>query len=91
MTFQHYENLFREKAEQAGYSEENIQKCLYYANPLIERGIPVIYNTSNLSALVGYNKLYLKKAALYTNSFYRKFSIKKRNGKKRELKELFLV
>jgi hypothetical protein len=43
--------------------------------------VPVIYNTSHLSVLVGY-KEYLKKAALHTKYFYRDFEVVKRNGKK---------
>jgi len=87
MTFEFYEKNFRIKAYKAGYSEDDIQKCLAYAKPLIENRLPVIYNTANLSALVGYNKYYLKKAALFTKSFYRKFTIKKKTGKLRYLNE----
>ncbi|MEJ7822055.1 MAG: reverse transcriptase family protein [Chitinophagaceae bacterium] len=87
MNFNSFEEKFRDKASKAGYSEENIQKCLNYAKPLIKTNLPVIFNTSNLSALVGYKKNYIKKAALFTDSFYRRFVIKKRNGKPRYLKE----
>lgn len=87
MTFSQYSKNFRVKAINAGYSEENIQKCLTYAKPLIESGFPVIYNTTNFSRLVGYNKVYLKKAVLHTKYFYRKFDIKKKTGGKREIKE----
>jgi RNA-directed DNA polymerase len=87
MTFKQYETLFREKAALSGYSEDNIVKCLKYAKPLIEADLPVIYNTANLAAFVGYKKNYIKKAALFTSYFYRDFSIKKKNGKLRHLKE----
>lgn len=87
MTFEYYELNFRKKALLSGYSEENIQKCLKYAKPLIEQELPVIYNTANLAALVGYKKNYLKKAALFTTYFYREFSIKKYKGGVRILKE----
>src|ERR1051325_5531974 len=87
MTFNYFEEKFREKAIQAGYSEENTQRCLTYAKPLIEQNLPVIFNTSNLSALVGYKKNYIKKAVLYPNYFYRSFTIKKKNGTLRYLKE----
>jgi RNA-directed DNA polymerase len=87
MTFEQYENAFRIKAKTSSFSEENIVLCLNYAKPLIENDLPVIYNTTNLSALVGYKIGYLKKAATYTNHFYRKFEIKKKNGKLRSLKE----
>jgi RNA-directed DNA polymerase len=87
MDFSQFETIFRYKARVSGYSEENIVSCLNYARPLIEKNFPVIFNTSNLAALVGYKTLYLKRAALHTNYFYRSFTIKKSNGKARILKE----
>jgi RNA-directed DNA polymerase len=87
MSFSRYATLFKEKAIKAGYSEDNIQKCLAYAEPLFEKNLPVIYNTTNLSALLGYNKTYLKKAALYTDFYYRSFNIRKKNGRFRNIKE----
>lgn len=87
MDFLQYEQRFRELAVQSGYSEDNIQKCLNYAHPLIEKSLPVIYNTQNLSALVGYKKNFIKKAALYTSYFYRSFDVRKKNGGVRHLKE----
>ncbi|PZR25891.1 MAG: reverse transcriptase [Citrobacter freundii] len=87
MSFIVYEKLFTAKAVKAGFSQDNIQKCLAYAKPLIDKGLPVIYNTANLCALVGYNKNYLKRAALHTQFFYRKFFIRKRNGKARLIVE----
>ena len=82
MPFSQYETNFRKKAKNAGYSEENIQKCLKYAKPLNDRGLPVIYNSANLSALVGYNKKYLKRVAQFTPYFYRTFRVLKANKKK---------
>lgn len=87
MDYRTYENQFRKKAVDAGYSEENIQKCLEYAKKLLDQGYPVIYNSANLSALVGYKRSYIKRAIYFTNYFYRSFSIKKKNGKTRLLKE----
>ncbi len=87
MKFLEYEKNFRKKANDAGFSEDNIIKCLKYAKPLIDKGLPVIYNTANLSAFVGYKKSYIKRAVQYTGYFYRKFQIKKKNGKSREIRE----
>lgn len=88
MTFSQYTSEFKEKAKNAGFSAENIERCLEYAGPLHAKKIPIIFNTTNLSALVGYNKTYLKKAALYTEYFYRSFEIKKKGkGKTRTIKE----
>lgn len=85
MNFNQYSQSFRKKAVKATFSEEEVQRCLAYAKPLIERKLPVIY--THLAALVGYRKAYLKKAVLYTDYFYRKFSIPKRNGKPRQIAE----
>jgi RNA-directed DNA polymerase len=87
MDYKKYQELFRKKAIDAGYSEDNIIKCLSYAEKLISRKLPVIYNSSHLAALVGYKRSYIKRAIYHTKYFYRTFSIKKKNGKKREISE----
>ena len=87
MTYIDYEPRFRRKAQIAGFSEEQIIKCLTYAKPLLDQNLPVIYNTSNLSALVGYKTTYLKRAVAFTPYFYRKFSIRKKNGSTRQINE----
>ena len=87
MTFEQYKEAFQKAASNSGYSEDNIQRCLDYAEPLFGKNIPVIYNTTHLSSLVGYKKEYIKRAVFYTNSFYTDYEIKKRNGKKRTISE----
>jgi len=87
MNFEQYKNKFVIKAENSGFSFDNIEKCLNYSQPLIESGLPVIYNTSHLASHVGYSKKYLKRAALFTSHFYRYFTIKKKSGGKRALSE----
>jgi|SRR5690554_3306028 len=82
-----YSKEFREKAIGNGFSSDEIQKCLIYAIPILEKNLPVIYNTSHLSSLVGYNKKYLKRASGYSRFFYKEHIIKKRNGKTRTLNE----
>lgn len=87
MTFEQYKKDFTREAIQSGYSEQNITDCLNYAETLFEYNVPVIYNTSHLSGLVGYRKSYLKRAVLHNSYFYREFEILKRNGKKRTISE----
>jgi len=87
MTFEEYKPLFEIEASNAGYSEQNLQRCLNYAEKLLDHNLPVIYNTSHLASLVGYKKEYLKRAAVYTNYYYRDFFITKKNGKLREISE----
>ncbi len=87
MNVSQYEKLFRSKASRLGFSEDEVVSCLEYAFPLIKQKLPVIYNTANLAALVGYRTTYLKRAAKYTAYYYRVFTIKKSNGKMRSLAE----
>lgn len=87
MTFEQYKKLFVREAEQQGYSEVNITKCLNYSEKLFQNKVPVIYNISHLSGLVGYRENYLKRAVLHTSFFYRNFYIPKRNGDKRRISE----
>lgn len=87
MKFEQYKQEFETKASNSGYTAENIERCLNYAKPLIDKGFPVIFNTSHLSVLVGYRKDYIKRAVVYTPYFYRDFEIKKKNGKMRKISE----
>ncbi|UBM61323.1 reverse transcriptase family protein [Candidatus Sulfidibacterium hydrothermale] len=87
MNFEQYKVIFEKEASNSGYSETNIRRCLTYAEILFANKVPVIYNTSHLSVLVGYNKRYLKRAVVYTPYFYRDFQIKKKNGKFRKISE----
>lgn len=87
MTFNQYKRDFTAEALKSGYSRQNIDRCLTYAGNLFSNNVPVIYNTSHLSGLVGYKKSYLKKAALFTSYFYRDFEILKKNGGKRKISE----
>lgn len=87
MKFEQYKIAFEKEASNSGYTIQNINKCLTYAENLYKNNVPVIYNTSHLASLVGYNKNYLKKAVIYTPRFYRDFKILKKNGKKRAISE----
>lgn len=87
MDYSKYEQLFRKKALDAGYSEDNILRCLSYAEKLLSRKLPIIYNSSHLAALVGYKRSYIKRAIHHSTYFYRTYYIKKKNGKKREISE----
>jgi RNA-directed DNA polymerase len=87
MEFAHYKDAFIKEAHKTGFSLTNIQRCLDYSEVLFSHQVPVIYNPSHLSALVGYKKEYLKKASLFPNYFYRDFKVAKKNGGKRMISE----
>lgn len=87
MDFTKYKDDFTAEASKKGLSRNNIQRCLDYAEVLLSNNVPVIYNPSHLSEILGYKKEYLKKAALHTSYFYRDFEITKKNGKKRPISE----
>jgi RNA-directed DNA polymerase len=86
-TQQLYVERFTQKALENGFSSDYINKCLSYANPLLENNLPVVYNVNHLSGLVGYNVSYIKRAVKFQKYFYREFEIEKLNGKKRTLYE----
>jgi RNA-directed DNA polymerase len=87
MDFAQYKESFTKEALKTGYSQHNIQRCLDYAQVLFSHNLPVIYNPTHLSTLVGYEKKYIKRASLYARNFYRDFEITKKNGSKRLISE----
>lgn len=87
MDFSQYKIDFTSEALKKGLTNRNIRHCLNYAEVLNSQELPIIYNISHLSELVGYQKKYLKKASLHPSYFYRDFEILKNNGKKRPISE----
>lgn len=87
MNIDEYKISFTKEAENNGFSASLINECLNYASFLINANLPVIYNTTHLSALVGYKKKYIKKAITYTTYYYRDFSIRKKSGTLRHISE----
>ena len=87
MDFKTYNIEFTTKASLHGYSKENIDKCLNYVQPLLERKLPIIYNTTHFCALVGYKRRYINRAVIYTSYFYRDFEIPKKNNTVRKISE----
>jgi RNA-directed DNA polymerase len=88
-SFEKYSKEFEKKAIDAGFSQVEINQCLEYAKPIILQGLPIVYNTSHFSVLVGYNQNYLRRAVRTdsTDYFYRTFNVKKVNGGVRTIKE----
>lgn len=85
-----YKSEFTLKALNSGYSNENINKCLDYAEPIIKNYLPVIYNLTHLSNLTGYKRGYIIQAAVvskYSEAYYKYYEIRKKNGGKRIIQE----
>lgn len=89
ISFKKYSEEFTAKALNAGYSDDDINRCLLYGEPILRKRLPIIYNSSHFSALVGYNQKYIKRVVRTdsTKWFYRKFDIKKENGGFRTIQE----
>lgn len=87
MNFHEYTELFKKKAEEKGLTFEYIDNCLKYAEPLAKKSIPIIYDQKHLSLLLGIDLIYLYGVSNSSKCYYRKFEIKKRNGKKRIIHE----
>lgn len=87
MKFEQYKIAFSEKAFSNGYSSENIDKCLKYAETLLNKDLPIVYDISHFASLVGYKRDYIERAIVFTNQFYRKFYIPKTNGELRRISE----
>lgn len=82
-----YSASFFEEALDVGLTANEIEICLAYAQPIFERGLPVIYDNDHLSNLVGYKIKYIQRAAKAPVNFYRNFTISKRSGKPRTISE----
>lgn len=85
--FDVYEKEFTKKALLNGFSSDSIQKCLAYSKFLLDNNLPVIYDLTHFSSLVGYNTKYIRRSIISTKYFYRYFEIEKKNGKKRKIAE----
>lgn len=81
------ESHSKKKAFAADKTKEYVINNLAYAESLVTRGLPVIFDVKHLSLLVGIRAEYLYKVSNDSRLFYRKFYIKKRNGSKRLIHE----
>jgi RNA-directed DNA polymerase len=89
-SFNTYKEDFREEAQNVGFSEENILKCLTYSEVLWENNVPIIYNLTHLSKLTGFKKNYISQAAVvskHSDAYYRYYKIPKKNGGIRKIQE----
>lgn len=87
MKWETYKQNFQEAASNAGFTIEEINRCLDYAFKLFEKKLPVIYDQQHLSHLVGYHYEYLITASNSPHLFYRTFAIPKKSGGERRISE----
>lgn len=82
-----YERKFLAEAKKEGVPVEEVKEWLKYGKYLFDRQLPIIYDQSHFSALLGINNEYLHRISNAPEFFYRAFFIEKRNGKKRRIDE----
>lgn len=87
MTWQEYQNNFKNKAKQKGLDDDEISVCLTYAKRLFDQGLPIIFDQQHLSLLVGYKYSFLLNVSNASNKFYRIFEISKKNNGTRAISE----
>jgi RNA-directed DNA polymerase len=87
MKWEKYKIELIEEAKKVGNTEKTIGKLLIYAKKLFDKGLPIIFDATHLSLLVGYDVDYLVSAAARPDKFYRVFLINKRNGQPRTISE----
>lgn len=87
MIWKEYEDNFRKAALSAGHDDTYIKKNLEKAYLLHSRDLPIIYDQTHFSYLVGYHLDYLLKVSNSPKKFYRYFQIPKKNGNYRSIAE----
>jgi RNA-directed DNA polymerase len=87
MNWSKYEAHFREAAREAGYGDDYVISCLSYAQPLFDKGVPIIFDQEHLAHYVGYSVDYLRRASNSPPNFYREFTIPKKSGGYRKIAE----
>ena len=76
-----YESKFRALAERQNMSKSKINEHLRYAKNLHDKNLPVIFDHTHLSLLMGIDNEYLHRISNAPKLFYRTFYIKKKKWK----------
>jgi RNA-directed DNA polymerase len=87
MTWEEYATHFARRAKSGGHNEDYVERCLAYAQPIFQRGFPVIYSLDHLAHLAGFGSDYIRYVAYQPERFYRVFEIAKRAGGQRQICE----
>ena len=86
-TWNDYKKRFKESALASGYSDDEVSEYLIYAKNLHQKRLPIIYDQTHLSLLVGYDVQYLRRITNAQYLFYRTFKIPKKSGGERTIEE----
>ena len=87
--FKYYRKEFSVIAEEKGYTENEIEEMLQYAESLNNQDLPIIFDQYHFSRLVGYDYAYLLGVVNSLSSFYKHYEIPKKSGGKRNIEEPF--
>ena len=87
MDWTRYSEKFFKQVESSKYSVKKAGKLLEYAYNLYDKGLPIIFDQTHLSLLIGIDDEYLHRMTNAPEKFYRTFYIPKKNGKKRRIDE----
>lgn len=87
MTWKEYEPQFKDMALNAGMRKVDIDAWLVYSKKLFIGKVPIIYDMSHLSKLVGYSTNYLLSVCNNTAASYKIYNIKKKSGGNRIIAE----
>lgn len=82
-----YASDFRKTARRAQRDQHYIRTCLAYAEPLVQAGLPIIYDGPHFCRLVGYLTQFVYGAANAPHGYYREFTIPKKNKGVRVISE----
>lgn len=87
MKWEAYKQKFLSAARSKNFKEDQVILLLEYAYELYKKSLPIIFDSTHFSKLVGYNLSYIERAIAYTPYFYRNYTIPKKNGKPRPISE----
>lgn len=87
MKWKEYSLKFKKEFIEKNYTDEEINNYLIYCKRLYDKNLPMILDINHLSLLVGYDVTFILGIVNSSFYYYRKFNIKKKNGKLREINE----
>lgn len=90
MDWNDYRIQFQDEAKRTGRSDAFIDRCLAYAEPLVTRGLPVLYDISQLSVEVGLDEEQIRALIENPAASYLQYAIPKLVGGYRHISEPIL-